>query len=75
MDATNSFFPMDFGAMPMQTDGTNGLTDNAPATSLPGNGNAFQGNGGVFMGVGGPDPKTSSNEGGYASGFMLPKTG
>ncbi|CAI6332154.1 unnamed protein product [Periconia digitata] len=72
MDAANNFFPMDFGAMPMQTDAATGLTDNAPSASQPSNANAFADNGGVFMG--GPEAKTTSNEG-YALGFMLPKTG
>jgi len=52
MDATNSFFPMDLGAMAMQTDETN----NPPTSQAhQGNTNPFSlggmGNGGVFMGV------------------------
>ncbi|KAF1999340.1 hypothetical protein P154DRAFT_437351 [Amniculicola lignicola CBS 123094] len=76
MDVTNSFFPMDIGSMPMQTDGQNGI----PTTSSPQqqNGNphsnvfsagAAMTNGGIFMGA---DPKTSSGDG-YAMGFLLPK--
>jgi len=54
MDATNNFFPMDLGAMPMQTD-TTGLPNEMP-NGQQGNGqqqpqtNAFGQN--VFMGVG-----------------------
>lgn len=73
MDATNAFFPMDFGAMPMQTDGANGLAESTPVTTQSNNANAFAGSDGVFMGVGGPEPKPASGPG-YAMGFMLPKT-
>jgi hypothetical protein len=73
MDTTNSFFPMDFGTMPMQTDGGGNGIPNAP-TPTQSNANTFAGpNGNVFM-VNQPDPKTSSGEG-YAMGFMIPKTG
>lgn len=61
MDATNSFFPMDLGSVPMQTDGTNGIPTTAPQGQSHSpqqnnpNANAFTRdgdvNGGVFMGV------------------------
>ncbi|KAF2874685.1 fungal-specific transcription factor domain-containing protein [Massariosphaeria phaeospora] len=54
MDTSNSFFPMDLGAMPMQTDSPNGLAE-APIANHN-NANAFNAgvNGGVFMGVSTP---------------------
>ncbi|KAF2728274.1 hypothetical protein EJ04DRAFT_449644 [Polyplosphaeria fusca] len=74
MDATNSFFPMDLGAMPMQTDGINGLPTANPQGQSPqqNNANAFSGNSGsnVFMGA---DPKATSEQG-FSMGFMIPKT-
>lgn len=84
MDATNSFFPMDLGGMPMQTDSL----PNAAATSGQQSTNMFATNCGPFMGVSIPsdgrdfvayerqapqDPKTSSGEG-YVLGFAIPKT-
>ncbi|KAF2465081.1 uncharacterized protein BDR25DRAFT_92825 [Lindgomyces ingoldianus] len=59
MDATNSFFPMDIGSIPMQTD-ANGLptAQGSPQQNGNSNANAFSGsagvNGGVFMGVSTP---------------------
>ncbi|KAF1948933.1 hypothetical protein CC80DRAFT_283036 [Byssothecium circinans] len=81
MDATNSFFPADFGVMPMQTDNVNGngLADTAVSNAQPNNAhaNAFCGNGGAFMGVNNAaDGKTASSaagDGGYVMGFMIPK--
>lgn len=84
MDATNSFFPMDLGGMPMQTDGLS----NGTSTSGQPNANMFAANGGPFMGVSIPandmdplsydlqapqDPKTSSGDG-YVMGFAIPKS-
>ena len=65
MDTTNSFFPMDLGTIPMQTDGASG-PNGLPATPAQSgqqtnaNANAFSGNGGVFMGVSTPPRSTSS---------------
>ncbi|KAF2258820.1 hypothetical protein CC78DRAFT_477265 [Lojkania enalia] len=57
MDATNSFFPMDLGSIPMQTDGTGGV-NGLPTSQGQSPQNAFTGNsdvnGGVFMGVSTP---------------------
>lgn len=64
MDATNSFFPMDLGTMPMQTDGLNGLPTANPQSQSPqqNNANAFSGNSGsnVFMGVSNLSPEMLS---------------
>ncbi|KAF1969939.1 hypothetical protein BU23DRAFT_475703 [Bimuria novae-zelandiae CBS 107.79] len=86
MDAANSFFPMDIGGMPMQTDGVpNGASTNGQQQSSV---NMFATNGGPFMGVSmrthdealmthnvqaQQDAKTSSGDG-YVMGFTLPKT-
>jgi hypothetical protein len=52
MDAANSFFPMDLGAMPMQTDSINGLPTEAQASPQQGGQtNPFSGNAAAFMGV------------------------
>jgi hypothetical protein len=65
MDTTNSFFPMDLGAMPMQTEETNGQP---PASQAPhGTGNSLSNvfsmgggvNGGVFMGVSTPSSRNN----------------
>ncbi|KAF2635345.1 hypothetical protein P280DRAFT_484721 [Massarina eburnea CBS 473.64] len=76
MEATNTFFPMDFGAMPMQTDGVNGLSHTpSPNTQAQNNANAFSGNDSIFAAANrNEDAKTASGEA-YAMGFMMPKTG
>ncbi|KAF2681933.1 hypothetical protein K458DRAFT_75525 [Lentithecium fluviatile CBS 122367] len=71
MDAANSFFPMDLGAMPMQTDSMNGLPDDVQ-TSQPQSNPTFSGNGSAFMGAP-QDMKTSSGEG-YTMGFVIPNS-
>ncbi|KAF2705072.1 hypothetical protein K504DRAFT_449120 [Pleomassaria siparia CBS 279.74] len=56
IDTTNSFFPMDLGAMPMQTEDPNGVPPAQPGQQ--GNTNPFSATGGVnsgvFMGVSTP---------------------
>lgn len=90
MDATNSFFPMDLGGMPMQTDSLpNSSAAAASSTNGQPSANMFAANGGPFMGVSTPsggddllsyalqapqDPKTSSGDG-YVMGFAIPKSG
>ncbi|KAF2109405.1 fungal-specific transcription factor domain-containing protein [Lophiotrema nucula] len=68
MDTTNSFFPMDLGSMPMQTDGVNGMPPpNAQSQSQSqspqqNNQNGLSGNGGVFMGVSTPPRNTFTQD-------------
>jgi hypothetical protein len=55
MDTANSFFPMDLGAMPMQTDSMNGLqADGQTSPPQGGHANALSGNGAAFLGVSEP---------------------
>ncbi|KAI4648555.1 uncharacterized protein J4E78_008618 [Alternaria triticimaculans] len=71
MEATNNFFPMDLGSMPMQTE-QNGM----PATGQTPSQQPIQGNRANMFGqdvyMGADSTKTNSGEA-YTMGFLMPK--
>ena len=74
MDTTNSFYPMDFGATSMQTDGMSGLSSPPVSNVQSSNANAFSDGGGAFMGSNSQSPPKPPSAGeGYTMGFMIPK--